>query len=200
MTVQEMSFYNLQNYIKMNIFQFSWYPIKSGAATGIVNVLAKNRLEAIIVFEKVWGEYFRPVLIDELLEDGILMIENLNLKYSKAYLEDIVIHLTQEVENIVENIDVSDFNLYQRIVTNKLTFPEVHQDLYLVALLNEESGEISKLFRKQIEKSEAINREDLKLELGDVLWTLVALAKTHGILMSEVIEGNILKLSERNLL
>lgn len=91
-------------------------------------------------------------------------------------------------------------NEYQQIATKKLVFPSVHQDLYLIALLNEECGEVSKLFRKKIEKGEDIDKEDLKLELGDILWTLTCIASLHNIPLQEVIDANLNKLKERNLL
>lgn len=108
--------------------------------------------------------------------------------------------LTLVTERGEESFNTIDIDQYQKVVTKILKFPAVHQDLYLLGKLIEETGEISKLFVKRIEKHENIDTTQLKLEVGDVLWVLATICKTHDILMSDVIEANLQKLKERNLL
>lgn len=93
--------------------------------------------------------------------------------------------------------EVETFNQYQNLVHEKLFFPEVHRDLYLITLLNEEAGEVGKEFRKRIENNEPIDTESLTLELGDVLWCISMIAKSHGITLEDVANHNVHKLKLR---
>jgi NTP pyrophosphatase (non-canonical NTP hydrolase) len=92
------------------------------------------------------------------------------------------------------------FNDYQKVTTKKLTFTTEESDLYLVALLNEECGEVGKLFRKSAEHKQPIDLNSLELELGDVLWTISCIARLKGIPLEQIVDSNLNKLQERNLL
>ncbi len=73
----------------------------------------------------------------------------------------------------------------------------------LVLGLAGESGEIAEKFKKWIRddnsKPAAIDREDLKNELGDVLWYVAVLADYFDIQLSDVAASNITKLGDRQL-
>lgn len=95
---------------------------------------------------------------------------------------------------------VTEFNEYQDIAHKKLVFPAIHKDLYLTTGLQEEVGEVSKEFRKRLEKHEPMNKEFLTKELGDVLWYLSVIAQDNGITLEEIANSNLSKLNERGLL
>lgn len=67
--------------------------------------------------------------------------------------------------------------------------------------LSGESGEIAEKLKKIIRDHGAdpskINRDDIKKELGDVLWYITALAHELGIDLDDVAQANVLKLSSR---
>lgn len=91
----------------------------------------------------------------------------------------------------------SEFDKYQEIVTRVQKYSK-NPDLYLVSKLSEEVGELAKEFIKKEDGLEV--NSDMRKELGDIIWCVAAIAENNGILLSEVIEGNIEKLRERNLL
>jgi NTP pyrophosphatase (non-canonical NTP hydrolase) len=51
--------------------------------------------------------------------------------------------------------------------------------------------------RKHAFQSRELNREQLKLELGDALWCLVVTAKSAGISLEDVAAANVAKLQAR---
>jgi NTP pyrophosphatase (non-canonical NTP hydrolase) len=63
--------------------------------------------------------------------------------------------------------------------------------------LAEESGEILSLVRKHAFQGRVLDRERLKLELGDALWCLAMTAKSAGFTLSEVGASNASKLRAR---
>lgn len=103
------------------------------------------------------------------------------------------------LENAVEIIKgaESQLNKYQEVVT-RLRDYKGNNKLYLLGKLAEESGEVAKEIVKGIDGKST--DKDMKSELGDVFWTVAALAYEHGITLQEVMEGNIEKLNDRDLL
>jgi NTP pyrophosphatase (non-canonical NTP hydrolase) len=63
--------------------------------------------------------------------------------------------------------------------------------------LSEEAGEILGLARKHVYQSHELNRERLKVELGDALWCLATTAGSAGLTLDEVAAGNVAKLGAR---
>lgn len=63
--------------------------------------------------------------------------------------------------------------------------------------LAEESGEILGMVRKHAYQSRELDRETLKIELGDALWCLAMTARSAGITLEDVAAANVAKLSAR---
>lgn len=63
--------------------------------------------------------------------------------------------------------------------------------------LTGEAGEVADLIKKVIGHGHALDVEKLKLELGDVLWYIAALANDLGITLQDIAEANIEKLKKR---
>lgn len=63
--------------------------------------------------------------------------------------------------------------------------------------LSEESGEILGLVRKHAYQSHALDRDRLRVELGDALWCLATTARSAGITLEEVAAANVAKLRAR---
>lgn len=71
---------------------------------------------------------------------------------------------------------------------------------YLVVALNEEAGEIAGWYKKFILRGNPVGNlsiEDLKGELGDVLFYLTHLAALHGWSLSDIMDHNKAKLDDR---
>lgn len=90
------------------------------------------------------------------------------------------------------------FNEYQEAVTRIKKYKEGAEDLYLLAKLTEETGETAKEIRRKVDGEPM--EKDLTSELGDLLWCISAIAKHNGITLQEIVDNNIQKLKERNLL
>ncbi len=64
-----------------------------------------------------------------------------------------------------------------------------------------EAGEVADKFKKVLRdkdgKITSLELEEIKKELGDVLWYLAAISRDLGISLSEVAEGNLEKLESR---
>ncbi len=93
---------------------------------------------------------------------------------------------------------MKDINEYQKLVTRIKKYPKGQESLYLLAKLTEETGEVAKELRRKEDGEEM--QKDLTSELGDILWCISAIAEENGITMEQVIETNLQKLKQRNLL
>ena len=74
-------------------------------------------------------------------------------------------------------------------------------ELTNMAILTEEVGEVARIMaRKYGEQSfkESDMNKDLSDELADVLWVLICIANQTGIDLTEALEHNILKKTERD--
>jgi len=63
--------------------------------------------------------------------------------------------------------------------------------------LGGESGEVQDLIKKHLGHGHALDRENVKKELGDVLWYVAAIAGALGLKLSDVAGANIEKLRKR---
>lgn len=95
-----------------------------------------------------------------------------------------------------------NFNEYQELALRTASDRTKRNELYhLVLGLMGESGEIAEKIKKNIRdedsKESKINREDMKKELGDVLWYLAVLADYLELKLEDVAHFNIDKLSDR---
>lgn len=60
-----------------------------------------------------------------------------------------------------------------------------------------EIGEVANKIKKSIRDGNPIDRQDLKKELGDILWYVSQLATEYGLVLEDVIDSNVAKLSSR---
>lgn len=90
-------------------------------------------------------------------------------------------------------------NEYQTAAA-RTTNPELDENQRLLdaaAGLAEEAGEILGLVRKHAYQAHELNREKLKIELGDALWCLAMTARSAGLTLDEIAAGNVAKLAAR---
>lgn len=71
-------------------------------------------------------------------------------------------------------------------------------DVHLVAGIAGEVGEVCSLFQKASYKSQPLNLEGLKEELGDVLFYTCAIATKYGFTLEQLMSSNIDKLKKRH--
>lgn len=97
-----------------------------------------------------------------------------------------------------------DFDAYQKLASRTSTYgakDTTYVLMYLSMGLAGESGEVIEKLKKVVRNDGGVvsieKREDLKKELGDVLWYLSQLAKTLGLSLADVAEANIKKLADR---
>ena len=73
----------------------------------------------------------------------------------------------------------------------------IYPTLGLVNEAGEVAGKIKKVFRDKDGQINAETRQDIKAELGDVLWYLEQVSTELGLSLDEVAEHNITKLYDR---
>lgn len=95
-------------------------------------------------------------------------------------------------------------NEYQQRASTTLTVGDTQQTsliTYLTLGLTGESGEIAekvkKILRNEAGDFSKLDREDIKRELGDVLWYLSTLAGALDIDLDDVATTNLAKLADR---
>jgi len=94
------------------------------------------------------------------------------------------------------------FDDYQKKSKKTAIYPAIgHRVIYptlgLVNEAGEVAGKIKKIFRDQEGKVSKKNINDLKGELGDVLWYVAQVCSELGLSMNEVAEYNLEKLMSR---
>lgn len=96
-----------------------------------------------------------------------------------------------------------DLDGYDRLVTQRMhtTFDDQKLDLAYAGLgLSGESGEVVELIKKSLRKGDhrrPLAREELALELSDVLFYASRLATLHGMSLMKVLEVGVAKLVMR---
>ncbi len=95
-----------------------------------------------------------------------------------------------------------NMNDYQAEALKTAAYPEIGNNfVYPVLGLSGETGEVADKIKKVIRDKNGVidpaTREDLKKELGDVLWYLAALCHELGLNLDDVAECNIKKLRDR---
>ena len=95
-----------------------------------------------------------------------------------------------------------DFNKYQALAKNTATYKEIgHPLVYPCIGLSGEAGEVAEKVKKLIRNTDGTIteafRQDIKMELGDILWYVSELARQCNIPLGEVASANIQKLADR---
>jgi Predicted pyrophosphatase len=95
-----------------------------------------------------------------------------------------------------------DLNSYQQSARTTARYPDVGANpIYPTLGLSGEAGEVADKVKKVLRDRggvfDATVREELKLELGDVLWYVAQLASELGLSLEEVAEANLAKLASR---
>lgn len=90
-----------------------------------------------------------------------------------------------------------NFKEYQELAKTTAIYPEAAKIFYPCIGLAGEVGEICEKVKKHVRDGKVLDTEDLKKELGDVLWYLSALASDLGIDLEDVATTNYEKLKSR---
>lgn len=98
-----------------------------------------------------------------------------------------------------------DFNEYQRQAKETAIYDKAHYEgrgadgfVYLTLGACGEAGEIAEKVKKYIRGDfKELPKEEIALELGDLLWYLSEQARLLGYELSEIAEMNLAKLAER---
>lgn len=95
-----------------------------------------------------------------------------------------------------------EFTQYEKEAVETAKYPNVGSNFVYPTLgLVGESGEVAEKVKKLLRDDEGKvtleKREEIKKELGDVLWYLTALSREFGFTLEEVARANIEKLTSR---
>lgn len=102
------------------------------------------------------------------------------------------------VSPLYEGILVSGLNLYQEeALTTKLLTPDYYAYLKLAGEVGEVCEKYGKLIRDKGGVVSEEDRQQLKLELGDVFWYLASIADSLQLTLGEVALANLQKLASR---
>ena len=85
---------------------------------------------------------------------------------------------------------------YQKIALSTAVYPDEYRMVYPTLGLTGEAGEVAEKVKKYIRDGTEC-REDLKKELGDVLWYLSAIASDLNLSLDDIAQSNIKKLESR---
>jgi NTP pyrophosphatase (non-canonical NTP hydrolase) len=89
------------------------------------------------------------------------------------------------------------FDQYQKFARSTAIYPPDAGTIYPALGLASEAGEVASKVKKWIRDGGSFPVEDVKKELGDVLWYIAVLAAEYKINLSEVAQANVEKLLDR---
>jgi NTP pyrophosphatase (non-canonical NTP hydrolase) len=89
------------------------------------------------------------------------------------------------------------FDEYQEEAKKTAIYPDQYRVVYPALGLAGEAGEVAEKVKKHI-RDGVLNVEELKKELGDVLWYLAAIASDLDLTLDDVAEANLQKLRSRH--
>lgn len=92
------------------------------------------------------------------------------------------------------------FDEYQMEALNTAIYPDNYKIIYPVLGLVNEAGEVAGKLKKVYRDDGISNKEfieNMKKELGDVLWYVSAIASDLDLSLNEIAEGNVTKLKDR---
>ena len=98
--------------------------------------------------------------------------------------------------------NLKDFNLYQKNCSKTAVYPGIGKNFTYPAIgLMGEAGEVANKIKKLIRddggKITKERQEELKAELGDVMWYVAQLSTELGLRLSDVVNYNLEKLAKR---
>lgn len=89
------------------------------------------------------------------------------------------------------------FGQYQKLAKSTAIYPKKYRIYYPALGLSGEVGELNNKIKKRIRDRVELNSEDMKSELGDVLWYASALASDLGLDLGDIAAHNVKKLLGR---
>ena len=90
-----------------------------------------------------------------------------------------------------------NFNDYQALSISSAVYPAKDKITYPMIGLCSEVGEVADKIKKNMRDGNTFSKEDIKKELGDVLWYVSALANDLDIRLDDIAQSNIFKLQKR---
>lgn len=90
-----------------------------------------------------------------------------------------------------------NFKEYQELAKQTAIYPESARIFYPCLGLAGEVGEVCEKIKKHVRDGRSLDVEELKKELGDVLWYVSAIASDLGIDLEDVATTNYEKLKSR---
>lgn len=91
--------------------------------------------------------------------------------------------------------DVSPENMIKR--ADRLVQDQLIHSLHAICGIVTEAGELMDAFKKEAFYGRPMNPTNIKEEIGDVLWYVALLCRTHNLTLEECMEANIAKLKVR---
>lgn len=136
-------------------------------------------------------------------ENGANLTADFLEQFEERSLNDIihegVLNDSERFSSAVLDAKVSGLGKYQDAAYNAVQFHQSRRDeiSHWLLGLQEEVGELSSIFKHSY-CGEAIDKMDVAIELGDVLWYLSAVATSLGIPLETVANLNLAKLHHRH--
>jgi len=120
-------------------------------------------------------------------------------RYGKNY--DTIFNRRDRLERMPEpkvtvNVDYPSFVDCLRNAITEIT-PEQFHLLHAAVGLSGESGELLDIVKKHVFQTHSLDKEEVKKELGDILFYLQFMCNVLGTTIEEVKQGNIIKLTKR---
>lgn len=98
-----------------------------------------------------------------------------------------------EYQKLAKRTDTSSLKEEKKLFGNLLTYPT----LGIAGESGEFADKIKKVFRDKRGKLDDATKQNLMLELGDILWYVAKMARAIGFTLDEVAQANLHKITSR---
>ena len=122
-------------------------------------------------------------------------------QFNEALKNDIMNNTITQTGNDFEvaqgPTETISFTGYTEFVKSMKVYPEPHAIVYPTLGMCGEAGEVSEKVKKTLRGDKVLDKEQLALEVGDVLWYVTALADDLGYTLADIARMNVNKLTSR---
>jgi NTP pyrophosphatase (non-canonical NTP hydrolase) len=116
----------------------------------------------------------------------------------QTFTEELKDSIVEQIQDLPEDLS---FSKYQALAKTTAIYPPEYKLIYPTLGLSGEAGEVAEKIKKVLRDNKGVldeaKRQEIKKELGDVLWYIAAIASDLDLSLEDIAQSNYDKLNSR---